>query len=152
MIRWIIVIASFIIISLILWNTYIFFQNFKAEERNKMQNWSAAQTEFIKSDTNNTNLDLTLQILNSNKTTPMIAVNKDGSIGTFNNVDENKMKDPQYAQMLIENFKSENKPIEVMFEGKVYSTIYYGNSQLLNKLKYYSEPHGLGRKIRPTRR
>ena len=53
MIRWIIVIASFIIISLILWNTYIFFQNFKAEERNKMQNWSAAQTEFIKTDTNN---------------------------------------------------------------------------------------------------
>ena len=137
MIRWIIVIASFIIISLILWNTYIFFQNFKAEERNKMQNWSAAQTEFIKTDTNNTNLDLTLQILNSNKTTPMIAVNKDGSIGTFNNVDESKMKDPQYAQMLIEKFKSENKPIEVLFEGKVYSTIYYGNSSLLNKLKYY---------------
>ena len=137
MIRWIIVIASFIIISLILWNTYIFFQNFKAEERNKMQNWSAAQTEFIKTDTNNTNLDLTLQILNSNKTTPMIAVNKDGSIGTFNNVDESKMKDPQYAQMLIEKFKNENKPIEVLFEGKVYSTIYYGNSSLLNKLKYY---------------
>lgn len=137
MIRWIIVIASFIIISLILWNTYIFFQNFKAEERNKMQNWSAAQTEFIKTDTNNTNLDLTLQILNSNKTTPMIAVNKDGSIGTFNNVDESKMKDPKYAQMLIEKFKSENKPIEVLFEGKVYSTIYYGNSSLLNKLKYY---------------
>ena len=137
MIRWIIVIASFIVISLILWNTYIFFQNFKGEERNKMQNWSAAQTEFIKTDTNNTNLDLTLQILNSNKTTPMIAVNKDGSIGTFNNVDETKMKDPQYAKMLIEKFKSENKPIEVMFEGKVYSTIYYGNSQLLNKLKYY---------------
>jgi hypothetical protein len=137
MIRWIIVIASFIIISLILWNTYIFFQNFKAEERNKMQNWSAAQTEFIKTDTNNTNLDLTLQILNSNKTTPMIAVNKDGSIGTFNNVDESKMKDPKYAQMLIEKFKSENKPIEVLFEGKVYSTIYYGNSPLLNKLKYY---------------
>jgi len=137
LIRWIIVIASFIIISLILWNTYIFFQNFKAEERNKMQNWSAAQTEFIKTDTNNTNLDLTLQILNSNKTTPMIAVNKDGSIGTFNNVDETKMKDPKYAQMLIEKFKSENKPIEVLFEGKVYSTIYYGNSPLLNKLKYY---------------
>lgn len=137
MIRWIIVIASFIIISLILWNTYIFFQNFKAEERNKMQNWSAAQTEFIRTDTNNTNLDLTLQILNSNTTTPMIAVNKDGSIGTYNNVDETKIKDLKYSQKLIDKFKGENKPIEVMFEGEVFSTIYYGNSQLLNKLKYY---------------
>ncbi len=137
MIRWIIVITSFIIISLILWNTYIFFQNFKAEERNKMQNWSAAQTEFIRTDTNTTNLDLTLQILNSNTTTPMIAVNKDGSIGTYNNVDDTKMKDPNYAQKLIDKFISENKPIEVLFDGEVYSTIYYGNSQLLNKLKYY---------------
>ena len=135
--RWIVVIASFVIISLILWNTYIFFQNFKAEERTKMENWSFAQTEFIKTDTNNTNLDLTLQILNSNTTTPIIAVNKDGSIGTYSNVDENKMSDPIYAQKLIDKFKGENQPIEVMFEGEVYSTIYYGNSQLLNKLKYY---------------
>jgi len=136
-IRWIIIITSFIIISLILWNTYIFFQNFKAEERTKMENWSFAQTEFIKTDTNNTNLDLTLQILNSNTTTPIIAVNKDGSIGTYNNVDETKMNDPKYVQDLINKFKSENKPIDVMFENQVYSTIYYGNSQLLNKLKYY---------------
>ena len=137
MIRWVIVIASFIIISLILWNTYIFFQNFKGEERKKMENWSAAQTEFIKNDTNNTNLDLTLQILNSNTTTPMIAVNKDGSITTYNNVDEEKMKNPEYVQNLINKFKSENRPIEVMFQGKIYSTIYYGNSPLLTKLKYY---------------
>jgi len=137
MIKWIIVIASFIIISLILWNTYIFFQNFKAEERNKMQNWSAAQTEFIKSDTNNTNLDLTLQILNSNTTTPMIAVNKDGSIQTYSNVNDTKIEDQEYVQKLINKFKSENKPIEVFYNGKVYSTIYYGNSDLLNKLKYY---------------
>ena len=104
-IRWIIIITSFIIISLILWNTYIFFQNFKAEERTKMENWSFAQTEFIKTDTNNTNLDLTLQILNSNTTTPMVAVNKDGSIGTYNNVDETKMNDPKYVQDLINKFK-----------------------------------------------
>ena len=137
MIRWIIVIASFVIISLILWNTYIFFQNFKAEERIKMQNWSAAQTEFIKSDTNNTNLDLTLQILNSNTSTPMIAVNKDASIQTYSNVDESKIEDPEFVQKLINKFKNENRPIEVLFEGEVYSTIYYGNSELLNKLKYY---------------
>ena len=48
LIRWIIVIASFAIISLILWNTYIFFQNFKAEERTKMENWSFAQNEYLK--------------------------------------------------------------------------------------------------------
>jgi len=140
MIRWIIVITSFIIISLILWNTYIFFQNFKAEERNKMQNWSAAQTEFIRSDISNIDnsyFDFTVQILNSNTTTPMIAVNKDGSIATYNNVDDEKMKDSISVQRLIDKFKSENRPIDVYFKGEINSTIYYGNSPLLNKLKYY---------------
>lgn len=134
--RWIIVVASFIIISLILWNTYIFFQNFKAEERTKMQNWSFAQTEFIKSDTN-ANLDLTLQILNSNTSTPMLVISKDGKVGTYNNIDESKVSDSIYINKLIKKFESENKPIEVFYEDNVYSTIYYGNSPLLNKLKYY---------------
>jgi len=45
--RWIIVLSSFIIISLILWNTYDFFQKFKHEERTKMQTWSFAQSDFL---------------------------------------------------------------------------------------------------------
>lgn len=31
------IVASFCIVSLILWNTYIFFQKFKSEERLKME-------------------------------------------------------------------------------------------------------------------
>lgn len=136
--RWIIVIASFAIVSLILWKTYEFFQHFKEEERNKMENWSFAQTEFINSDVQtNTNLDLTLKILNSNRTTPMLTINEDGSLGSYNNIDDTKIENKKYIDKLIEKFKSENSPIFVKYQGKVYSTIYYGNSPLLNKLKYY---------------
>ena len=136
-IRWLIILASFIIISLILWNTYIFFQNFKAEERTKMQNWSLAQKELSK----NTDLDadigeLPIEILSSNSTTPMIKVNKDGSI-EHNNIDPEKAEDSLYIQELILKFKNENQPLEVRYGDSVYSTIYYGNSPLLNKLKYY---------------
>ena len=136
LVRWIIIAASFIIISLILWNTYVFFQNFKAEERTKMENWSFAETELVKSDTN-TNLDLTLQILSSNKTTPMLVINKDGSLGTYNNIDEKKVQDSAYVNRLITQFEKENTPIEIKYEDEVYQTLYYGNSPLLNKLKYY---------------
>lgn len=135
--RWLIILASFIIISLILWNTYIFFQNFKAEERTKMRNWSLAQKEISKSlDLDSDMGDLPLEILTSNSTTPMILVNKDGSI-KLNNIDEEKAKDSLYIQELIKKFKNENKPLEVRYKDSVYSTIYYGNSPLLNKLKYY---------------
>ena len=133
--RWIIITSSFIIISLILWNTYIFFQNFKSEERIKMQNWSFAQSELLKSDTEN--VDLILQILGSNNTTPMLAIYKDGSLGAYNNIDENDIKDPVQITNLIEKYESENKPIDVYYNKEIYYTIFYGNSPLINKLKYY---------------
>ena len=145
LIRWIIVIASFAIISLILWNTYVFFQKFKAEERVKMENWSFAQNEYLKiinevsTDENvNSNLDLILKILGSNVTTPMIVVSKDSSIVTYNNIGNGTIKDSIYVyentQKLIAQFNIENDPIAVNYDNQV---LYYGNSPLLNKLKYY---------------
>lgn len=134
--RWLIIASSFIIISLILWNTYIFFQNFKAEERIKMQNWSFAQSELLKTDADQ-NLDLTLKILGSNTTTPMLAIYKDGSLATFNNIDEKQVKTAEQVNALIERYESENKPLDVYFDKEIYYTIYYGNSPLINKLKYY---------------
>ena len=135
-IRWIIIVASFAIVSLILWKTYEFFQYFKEEERTKMENWSFAQTDLINS-TANANLELNLKILNSNTTTPMLVINNDGSLSSFNNIDESKVADSAYVKKLIAKFKTENKPIEVILEGEPYSMIYYGNSALINKLKYY---------------
>lgn len=136
-IRWIIVVSSFIIISLILWNTYTFFQNFKAEERSKMKNWSFAQKEMRKTDNLNADIgELPLEILKSNTSTPMIKVSDDGSM-EYNNIDEEKAQDSLYLLKLIEKFKNENEPIEIRYKDKVLSTLYYGNSPLLNKLKYY---------------
>lgn len=135
--RWIMIISSFLIISLILWNTYIFFQNFKAEERTKMQNWSYAQKELSRNiDLDSDIGELIPEILQSNTTTPMILVNIDGSID-YNNINEEKANDSLYIQRLIRQFKNENAPIEVKYKDEVKSTIYYGNSPLINKLKYY---------------
>ena len=134
--RWVIIVASFAIVSLILWKTYEFFQHFKEEERTKMENWSFAQTDFINSETN-ANLDLTLKILNSNKTTPMLVINDDGTLGSYNNINESKISDSVYLKKLILRFEQENKPIPVKLGDSVVGTIYYGNSELLNKLKYY---------------
>ena len=131
--RWLIIIASFAIVSLILWKTYEFFQHFKEEERTKMENWSFAQSDIINSD-NDANLNLSLKIITSNKTTPMLVIREDGSLDTYNNIDETKIKDSSYVKKLILKFKQENPPILVKPNN---STIYYGNSELLNKLKYY---------------
>jgi len=139
-IRWIIIISSFVIVSLILWNTYSFFQKFKAEERVKIKTWSVAQIDFLN---NIDNLsedvnEVTSHVLTETTTsTPMIVLDKDGELGPSINIDEEKLKDSIYAQRLIKKFSSENDPINVVVNDKIFQTIYYGNSPLLNKLKYY---------------
>ncbi len=128
---------SFIIVSMILWNTYDFFQKFKDEERTKMELWSFSQQELTKSSDLNANIgELPMQILQSNKTTPMILANKDGSY-SYNNINEEKAKDSAYIQKLILKFESENKPHEIRYKDEILQILYYGNSPLLNKLKYY---------------
>ncbi|MEP5339398.1 MAG: HAMP domain-containing sensor histidine kinase [Algibacter sp.] len=135
--RWTMIAISFVIVSLILWNTYIFFQNFKDEERSKMKIWSGAQQELSQSSDLNVNIgELPMQIIQSNNTTPMILLNKDGSY-SYNNIDDEKAKDSAYIQKLILKFQSENKPHEIIFKDEILQTLYYGNSPLLNKLKYY---------------
>ena len=67
--RWIMIAISFLIISLILWNTYRFFQKFKQEERVKMENFSQAQIELGKIiDLNGNISDFPLKIIQSNTT------------------------------------------------------------------------------------
>ena len=139
-IRWIIIISSFIIISLILWNTYTFFQKFKAEERVKMNTWSVAQIDLLKNidDLDKDVNSVTSHVLTEMTTsTPMLVIDADGNVNNFINIDEKQLKDSIQTKKLIAKYSNENIPIEVKLNKKVIQTIYYGNSPLLNKLKYY---------------
>jgi len=134
--RWIMIAISFLIISLILWNTYRFFQKFKQEERIKMENFSQAQIELGKiTDINGNISDFPLKIIQSNTTTPMIIENSEGDFQS-KNIQKHSDNNQEYLRGLSLKFSNENTPIEVIYEGKILSTIYYGNSDLLNKLKY----------------
>ena len=134
--NWVLVSLSLIIITIILWNTFLFFQKFKTEEREKMEIWSLAQIELTKSLEDDNISNLTLEVLRNNSTTPMIKVNKNGEI-EFNNINNLNSKDSIKIGKLIRKFKSENKPIKISYNNEVIETLYYGNSDVINKLKYY---------------
>ena len=57
------------------------------------------------------------------------------SKGVFqsNNVEIRTENNQQYLKKLSEKFAKENTPIQVIYNGEVLSTFYYGNSDLLNK-------------------
>src|SRR6187402_3181625 len=65
--RWILIAASFIIIILILWNTYTFFQIFKNEERVKMEHWAQSLKAFNNADPETGDIELPGLIMSNNK-------------------------------------------------------------------------------------
>ncbi|MFD2551211.1 sensor histidine kinase [Bizionia sediminis] len=141
--RYIIVAASFVIITLILWNTFVFFQYFKEEQRQKMDIWAFAQTEFQKNMLDDDVNPMVSRVLISQNDNQIVVVDAKGNIGLTNNIEDKWLKNPKNSQQLIANLAAENKPIELSYidpetNKKVHDGyLYYGNSPLITKLKYY---------------
>ncbi|OXG03063.1 histidine kinase/DNA gyrase B/HSP90-like ATPase [Flavobacterium araucananum] len=133
--RWVIILISFSIITLILWNTYTFFQIFKNEERLKMNLFADAQKTVVSAD-EYTELDLPLKILNKNTTIPVI-LTMYGKIISAKNIPDEILKDNAKSISYLNNLKNENDPIVIEYAPGKYQELYYGNSALINKLKYY---------------
>lgn len=130
---------SLVIVTLILWNTYRFFQKFKQAERAKMEIHGEAikelNTESL-ADLDQNISNLPLSIISKTKDIPFILVGDDGKIKGSNNLDPKKENDPEYLEEQLQIMKSQNQPIKVDYLGKT-DYIYYRDSDLLNKLTYY---------------
>ena len=151
LIKWSLILASFLIVASILWNTNQFFKQFKNEERLKMQVLSVAYENF-----NNPDLDIDMpletKIIEANKSIPMIITFENGDIKKWANLDVKNSKkftslpvdDRLYLSRQLNKMKKENDPLVVHYKVDdidVSEKIYYRDSDLLNKLQYY--PLGL---------
>jgi hypothetical protein len=123
-------------VTLILWNTYTFFQIFKNEERLKMENWALAQKKINSADPNaDVDMELPFQIIQE-PSIPIIVTENNKIINDIN-IDEDIKKDSLKLKAFLEKLKSQNDAIKMEYlPGKI-QYLYYGNSSLLNKLKYY---------------
>ena len=140
--RWFIIISCFIVVGLVLWNTSIFFQRLKEDERAKMSVWAKAQEALDREPPpEDADLDLILEILNNNTSIPIIHTDADGNIAYTTNIDPGKLEDTARAKKLLADLKDENEPIIINLGNGEKQYIYYGNSPVLNSLKYY--PLGL---------
>lgn len=137
--RWLFVVLSALIVSLIAWNTYRLFTQLKENERHKMSIWAGAFEEFQQVDITNKdwNSKLILNILQSNTTTPMILYTHKENAYSVNNLSEDVLADPEKTKALIDQFSSEFNPIEIRYNNELLQTIYYGNSPAITKIKYY---------------
>tara|TARA_R110002072_G_scaffold151503_6_gene300948 strand:- start:41107 stop:42258 length:1152 start_codon:yes stop_codon:yes gene_type:complete len=136
--RVVFVILSLISVSIILWNTYIFFNELKENERIKMEVLSAAYAEILGDDDLEASVaDLAFEIIKSNNNTPVIMHNYESNDYDVINIAEDQVENENKIEALIELFKTQYEPIDVTYGDEIYATIYYGNSTIINKLKYY---------------
>lgn len=134
--RWFLLASSFVILTLILWNTYLLFQTFKTEERAKMEIWAEAYETINNADPETTDIELPSSIVIKNTTIPIVLANARDSVINIANVDESVYASHESKIRLLNKLKSENNPIEISHPTEN-QFVYYGNSNLITKLKYY---------------
>ncbi len=134
--RWFLLIFSLGILILILWNTYLLFQTFKHEERVKMEIWAEANQKISDESDLDADIELPSNILIKNTTIPVILVTSTDSIRNFSNLPKEVAEDTVLIRKMLLDLKKQNAPIEIVHpSGNQY--LYYGNSSLITKLKYY---------------
>ncbi len=130
--------AAFLIVSLILWNTNLLFDTLKNEERKKMKLWALAQEELIENSVVN---NLTFEVLQQTWINPMIQVDQNEKIIGYKNINwDQNSQDSLELYNYLENIKSENQPILIRYKDSlsdINQKLYYGDSILLKKLQYY---------------
>lgn len=128
--------ACFIAISS-LWYTNDLVNQLKKEEERKARKWAEA-TNIIANRATEENFDMTfaLSIVRDNNTIPVIVV-LDGVITDYRNLDSLRIQEEGYLEHKVKEMGKQNEPIIVDFGKDKELKIYYENSILLTKLRYY---------------
>ncbi|MBF0574846.1 sensor histidine kinase [Dysgonomonas sp. GY617] len=105
------------------------------DERQKMELWAEA-LQLVASNNGIDELDLTLKILSSNKTIPVILCDEDDNVLMTANVDVPVNDSLKYLTEQVDYFKKSNSPI-VIESPNFKQYVYYGDSSTLKRLQYY---------------
>jgi signal transduction histidine kinase len=130
-------IAFGVVIGIIsLFYTETFLKELRAEEERKIVLWAkAVEAVFLSED--DSNLAFYSQIIQDNKTIPVILVNDDGEIIAHRNLDVPESNPERYLNRKLEEFKESGQVLENPYlDGKT-NYLYFKGSSLLTKLRIY---------------
>ncbi|MEP2936236.1 MAG: HAMP domain-containing sensor histidine kinase [Gilvibacter sp.] len=140
--RVLIIAFSVLIIGLVLFNTYLFYNQLKDNERDKMSIFATAVQTLAQTSAEDLgdNLDqsqLIIKVTQTNTTTPIILYTHEEDVYDLSNISDSQNLTREDIEKLVTRYQGEYDPIEVRYEQELLQTIYYGNSPIINKLKYY---------------
>ncbi len=138
LLRWSIIIASVIILGLFLWNVSQFFYQLKKEEQQKMEIWVGAQTALIQNENLESSVSpVLLAIIQGNTSTPMVLYSVKDHVYSTRNIPPKEVQTQAAMKALANEFAQQYTPIKIAYHNSLYSIVYYGNSNVINKAKYF---------------
>ena len=130
--------AIFIVSGTIWYSSYLA-KKIEKEERQKVEQWVEA-TSLLASPASTGDTRIHLKIIRENDDIPIIWTNEADSIVEYINLDADRLaKDENFPQKQLDEFKSANAPITWIdpLDSSRINRYYYGNSRLLNEVRYY---------------
>lgn len=119
-----------------LWYTESFLDELREQEINKVKQFAEAIRNILDAD-ENTNITFEQSIIRSNNTIPIIWADAEGNVIEARNVDPQKRNNPEWIKRKIAEMQAEIPPIEIKVTDDLTQYLYYQNSTLLTKLRYY---------------
>lgn len=133
------VVAALIVVSIILYKFNEMANEMAAVERAKVETLITGFKSIMMTNPSASDADVTFasKVVTDNKSIPLILTDEAGAIVDYANLDSARIySDPKYLERRLEDFKQLHSPLVIDFQyGKNF--VYYGNSELLNQLRYY---------------
>lgn len=120
-----------------LYYTNLLVKKLSIEEKKKVELWAEATRQLGEPDISNKDFSFLLQVIQNNRTVPVILTDSGCNIISYRNLDSLKVTNKQYVKDQLEIMKKEEKPILIDLGNKNKNYIYYRESYLLQQLKYY---------------
>ncbi|MBK8344295.1 MAG: HAMP domain-containing histidine kinase [Bacteroidetes bacterium] len=137
--RWkiVLVLSALVIVAATLIYTDNLATKLAAEERQKVTQ-IANVYHYIATATDITDYGFFVELIQANKTVPIISTDNDGNIVAYLNLDTAKVAtDTGYLQHRLEEMKDFAEPIKLEISGGIYQYVYYKHSVLYTQLLYY---------------
>ena len=131
------VIAAIVIAVVSLLVSHFLVRDLQNEERNKMETWAQAMRALQEAD-ETTDLSLVLNVIQSNKTIPVVVMNSNGDVTDCRNIDITEDDSVDYVTRYARRMYDAGDTIKIVFgDSTDYQLVCYDESTMLKRLTQY---------------
>ncbi len=133
---------SLLILGLLIAGASLYYTNRLAkklgdEEKKKVELWAEAMKVLTESTNPEADINFVFKVIENNETIPVIVTNDSGEVVFTRNIDSTKVDNKEFIHRELLEMKDQHEPIILKVTDKVKQFVFYKDSILLQKLKWF---------------